>query len=233
VRQQLLQTVILFAIYFSFTSIAYAQDVFNGLVVTEEDSVIRGYLRISLDGQHGKKIEITKNKKVKPQAFYTYQLKYYAFKRDTFAMLNSFYPFKGEDYKAERVEAKIIVRKGKVKLYEAILPGYVPRGANNARATEYNRVSGGDAKNPSRILLLTEYKTYILKDSNGELFGVFNPYYKAYVGGGPLSFKGHEKFVKSVEEVFIPDTELMDQIRKKEFKYDDLPEIVRIFNSRH
>src|SRR5262245_38081334 len=105
---------------------ASSQSAFNGLLVTNEDSVIRGYMRISLD-ERGKKFEITQDKKKKPAVFYSNDLKYYAFKKDTFAFLNAFYPFRGEDYLAQGVEAKILIRRGRVKLYQGVLPEYGKR----------------------------------------------------------------------------------------------------------
>ena len=142
-------------------------------------------------------------------------------------MLNNFYPFKGEDYEAKGVEAKIVIRKGKIKLYEAVLPGY---DFNLARIAEFHskQASGIPSNNTLYRPSDQEYKTYILKDSNGELFGVKNPF-----GANKLRLNGHEDFLKSIETVFGDDEELMSRFNNKELKYKDLPEVVRLYNLKH
>jgi hypothetical protein len=100
---------------------------FDGFVITNQDSLFKGYMKIALDGQAGRRILITNNKKKKPRSFYVKDLKYYAYKKDTSAILRNFYPFVGEDYQVEWLEAEVLISKGKLKLYYA-----TPRTINSS-----------------------------------------------------------------------------------------------------
>jgi len=104
------------------STFSYAQDI-NGYVVTEQNVLIKGNVRILAD-KYGKKISVNDGKSYFTRTFYTRELKSYAYKKDTFAILNAFYPFEGDSYLAENIEAKVLISKGKLKLYYAALPDY-------------------------------------------------------------------------------------------------------------
>lgn len=182
-------------------SFSYTQDV-NGYVVTEQNVMIKGNVKMLAD-QYGKKISINDGKSYFTRTFYTNELKSYAYKKDTFAILNAFHPFKGEDYLAESIEAKVIISKGELKLYYVTLPDY-----------GYTYVSHGPAGIGGYVR--TSYKTYVIEYSNN-LYGVKNG--------------DNERFIKSISIALADNQALLKRIRNNEFKYKDIKKIITLYNA--
>lgn len=180
---------------------SYTQDI-NGYVVTEQNVMIRGNVRI-LGDQYGRKISINDGKSYFTRTFYINDLKSYAYKKDTFAILNAFHPFEGEDYLAENIEAKVLVSKGELKLYYVTLPDY-----------GYTYVSHGP--NSMGGYVRTSYKTYVIEYSNN-LYGVKNG--------------DKESFIKSISVALADNEALLKRIRNNEFKYKDMKKIITIYNA--
>ncbi len=176
---------------------------FDGFVITNQDSLFKGYMKISLDGLKGRRILITNNKKKKPRSFYVKDLKYYAYKKDTSAILKNFYPFVGEDYQVEWMEAEVLISKGKLKLYQAILPNYKQELIMRPSPT------GMPAHEQ------TVYWAYIVKDEESNLIGIKNE---------------KHKFIESIQSVVGNNKELMKRIENKELWNKDMEEIIKIYN---
>lgn len=179
-------------------SLSVAQNI-NGYVVTEQNVIIKGELKILAD-QYGKKISVNDGKSYFTRTFYIQELKAYAYKKDTFAILNAFHPFEGEDYLAENVEAKVLISKGPLKLYYATLPDY---------SVTYIIIGQPGLGTNTR----TSYKTYIIDYSNN-LYGV----------------KTSDSFIKSISTALADNETLLKRIRNKEFKYKDMEKIIAIYN---
>lgn len=180
---------------FIFTS-GYAQK-FDGFVITEQDSLFKGYMRFSLEGGNGLKVLITNDKQKKPRSYFVRDLKYYAYKKDTFALLQAFRPFEGEDYMAVGVEAKFIISKGNVKLFKGDFKNYLAPYFVNG------------------VYIEPVYKTYIVKNQDGDLFGIKYE---------------QDEFLESIKVALGDDLELMKQIENKELRYRDIEEIIKIYN---
>jgi hypothetical protein len=178
---------------------------FDGFVITNQDSLFKGYMKITLDGQKGRRILITDNKKKKPKSFHLQDLKSYAYKRDTTVILRNFYPFEGENYQVELIEAKVLISKGKVKLYYATLPNYKQQLIMIPSATGMTGYGQ------------TLYSTYIVRDLENNLIGIN---------------KEKDKFIESIESIVGDNKELMKRIRNKELGYKDTKEIIKIYNMR-
>lgn len=177
---------------------------FDGFVITNEDSLFRGFMRISIDGQKGRKILITDDKKKAPRSFHLKDLQYYAYRGDTTAILRGFYPFEGENYHVDWLEAKVLISKGKIKLYYATFPEY-----KEELVTYSNGVDG--MPQISKKL----YSTFLVKDLQGNLVGVPNE---------------KDKFIESIRGIVGDNKELMKRIENKELRYKHTEEIIRIFN---
>src|SRR6266496_3153877 len=80
---------------------------FDGFVITDRDSLFKGYMKISVEGT-GRKILLTDDKRKDPKIFKSTNLKYYAYKKDTIAILKNFYPFEEELFQVELMEAKVL-----------------------------------------------------------------------------------------------------------------------------
>jgi hypothetical protein len=186
---------------FFIPSLLYAQKI-NGYVVTEQNVMIKGELKILAD-QYGKKISVNDGKSYFTRTFYLRELKAYAYKKDTFAILNAFHPFEGEDYLAENLEAKVLISKGPLKLYYATLPDY--------SITYINTGYPG-----SGAYTRTNYKTYVINYS-GNLYGVKNG--------------DTQSFVKSISIALADNETLLKRIRNNEFKYKDMEKIIALYNA--
>jgi hypothetical protein len=179
-----------------------AQDI-NGYVVTKDNIVIRGNIRILAD-QQGKKISVNDGKSYFTRTFYINELNAYAHKKDTFAILNSFHPFEGEDYLAESVEAKVLVSKGELKLYYVTFADY---GSIHESGSDYNTAG---------FTYRTSYKTYVIEYSNN-FYGVKNG--------------DQESFIKSISLALADNEALLKRIKSNEFKYKDMKKIISIYSA--
>ncbi len=184
------------------SSFSYTQDV-NGYVVTEQNVKIKGKVKILAD-QYGKKISINDGKSYFTRTFYIHELKSYAYKKDTFAILNAFYPFEGENYLAESTEAKVIISKGELKLYYVTFPDY-----GSTYDSFHNPVAGD-------YTIRTSYKTYVIEYVNN-LYGVKNG--------------DQESFIKSISPALADNEALLKRIRNNEFKCKDIKKIIAIYNN--
>lgn len=185
----------------------------HGFIITEQDSLIRGRLVVKREGPHGsvRYIELMKPGRKKPKTYYAENIRYYALRRDTFALLNAFYPFEGEDYYAQGLEAKVIVARGKMKLYEAVLRDYAT-GTILMPPPEY-----AASRSPSHVMVAKEYPIYIVRDRANILYGIK---------------RDRHEFVECVRRAMGDDVELMTRIENRELKARDMEEIVRLYNSR-
>ncbi|MEX2232531.1 MAG: hypothetical protein WD824_10245 [Cyclobacteriaceae bacterium] len=183
---------------------------FDGFIITHEDSLFEGYMHLSSESNR-RTILITRDKNLKPRTFYVDDLKYYAFKKDTFALLPDFYPFVGDDYVAENLEAKVIVSKGRLKLYQAEFPYY--------RDSYQYLPNRGNPTNPTAppTHMRSFYKSYIVKLPDGQLYGIRNE---------------KSKFIESIEFVIAGDKELLSRVRNKELRFKDTEEIIRAYNRK-
>jgi len=179
---------------------------FDGFVITNKDSLIRGYMKIDLDGLKGRRILITDDKREKPKSFHLNDLKYYCYRKDTFAILRDFYPFEDDDYRVEEIEAKVLVGKGKTKLYHATFPDY------QDRVIMFQSPTGG-MPGYGKVA----YSTYVVRDRKNNLIGI--PYEK-------------EKFIETMKQIVGDNQELMQKIQNKELRYKDTKKIIRIYNTR-
>lgn len=133
----------------------------DGFVITEQDSLFKGYMRISIDGSQ-RNILMTKNKKLPPRQFKTSELKYYAYKKDTFAILKNFYAFEEKSDYIEMIEAKVLISKGKLKLYTGIVPDLDRSNWSSVAITGPNgQMMGAPAPK--------YYRSYIVKNEEGTL----------------------------------------------------------------
>jgi len=176
---------------------------FNGYVITDQNVIIKGELKMLKDAQ-GRKISINDGKSYFIRTFYILDLKSYAYKKDTFMILNAFHPFEGNDYLAEGVEAKVLISKGKLKLYYGKLPEY--RTSVSAMPAPGGGFTG--------VVQKTSESIYIIHD-NESLYGV----------------SGGDNFIKSVSVPLGDDAALMKRIKNKELKYKDIVEIITLYNA--
>ncbi|MFM8911551.1 MAG: hypothetical protein ACKOE6_01375, partial [Flammeovirgaceae bacterium] len=95
---------------------------YDGFIVTTKDSIYKGYMRFVSGGNKGLKLLITNDKKKKPREILLSDIKYYSYKKDTFAILRDFYPFENTEYSISQIEAKIEINNGTLKLYSASIP---------------------------------------------------------------------------------------------------------------
>jgi len=175
---------------------------FNGYVITDQNVMIKGELKMLKDAQ-GRKISINDGKSYFIRTFYILDLKSYAYKKDTFMILNAFHPFEGDDYLAEGVEAKVLISKGKLKLYYGELPEY--RTSVTTMLSPNGVIGAGQRKRES---------IYIIHD-NESLYGV----------------SSGDNFIKSVSVPLGDDAALMKRIKNKELKYKDIVEIITLYNA--
>jgi hypothetical protein len=200
----------LFLIFALLTGTLCDAQKFDGFIITHEDSLFEGYMHLSSE-RNRRTILITPDKNIKPRTFYVDDLKYYAFKKDTFALLPDFYPFVGDDYVAENIEAKVLISKGRLKLYQAEFPDY-------RDSYVYLPNPGNAAGQPGASAPMTSsYKSYIVKLPDGQLYGIR---------------KEKSEFIESIEFVIADDEELMSRVRDKELKFKDTEEIIRAYNRK-
>lgn len=185
---------------------------FDGFVITQEDSLFKGYMIFSSAGGKGTQVLITNDKKKRPRSYLVKDLKYYAYKKDTFALLHAFYPFEGEDYMASGIEGKFVISKGSVKLYHAEFPDYNKIIAGPGLMVGIGGVSVGVGRGNNKA----PYSTYVIRDREGNLHGI----------------KGKkEEFFRLIEIALGDDFELMKRIQSNELGYKDIKEIVKIYNT--
>jgi|SRR5690606_32739283 len=82
------------------------EDKFNGLIITQGDSTIKGYLSFSVGSKdRGTKITLLKTPRGKPRIFSTLELKGFAYKRDTFKIIHDLQPYLDDNKIIEKAEA--------------------------------------------------------------------------------------------------------------------------------
>jgi hypothetical protein len=182
---------------------------FDGFVITQDDSLIRGYMRILKGDHRGSKILITPDKRTVPRMFYSLELKRYVYRKDTIAILENFYPFDEEQYSISKIEAKAIVRTGRLKLYEAILPEYKPT------VGVYIIPTGGAVPVMGAYYYQTGFQTYLVKMEDGSIHGIK---------------KRKKDFIECMEYILSGNPALMALISKGQLRFKDTPEIIRRHN---
>lgn len=186
---------------------------FDGFVITESDSIFKGYMRILNGGEKGIKFLITRDKKKKPRAFFSSELKYYAFKKDTFAYLQNFYLFENTEYPIERLEAKVLFSHGNLKLYSSSI---IPHKKDPQRVTTYFP----GAPMPNGMPGVGSFSTqaepiYIVKNRDGYLTGVR---------------KNKKDFIKAMEVLIGDNTELISEIKSGKLRFADMKKIIALYN---
>jgi hypothetical protein len=179
---------------------------FDGFVVTKRDSIFKGYMRVNFVGLRLAEILLTDDKRKTPRTFKFSEIRLYAYKKDTFEILKPFYPFEEENYAAEDVVAKFIIRKGKLRLYSVTFEGYGP-------GTDFSYVG---SQGITQIRDLT-YPTYVIKDREGVLHGVKSE---------------RNKFQKSIEFLLEDNKELLAKITARELRFRDMKKIIEMYNAR-
>lgn len=179
-----------------------------GYIKLNNDSIIVGYLRryvSHMDGRQG--IELWRTKKDKhPLKISKDAISEYAIKKDTFAILRNFYPFEGEDYQVESIEAEVLISKGKVKLYFATLPDY-----------KNNLIMGPSATGGMTSYGQSLYSIYIVKNTENNLIGIKDE---------------KDKLFKTIQSIIGDDKELVKRVENGELKYKDTEQIIRIYNKK-
>jgi hypothetical protein len=180
---------------------------FDGFVITEQDSLFKGYMKISIDG-YQRNILMTKNKKLPPRQFKTAELKYYAYKKDTFAILKNFYAFEEKSDYIEMVEAKVLISKGKLKLYSGIVPDF-----------DKSNWSPGVIMGPNGQMMMggrvsKYHRTYIVKDEEGTLRVI----------------KSGRDFFQSIEPLISNNVNLVELVRQRKLRFKDTEKIIQLYN---
>lgn len=183
--------------------VSYGQ---NGYVKLSNDSIVAGYLRpyVSyMDGHQG--IELWRTKKDKsPLKIPKAKISEYAIKKDTTALFRDFYPFEGEEYHVESIEAIVLISKGKVKLYSATLGDYKKElmvlPSTTGMSATYGKVP---------------YSIYIVKDEENNLIGIKSD---------------RSSFLKTIQRIIVKDKELLKRVENEELKFKDTEQIIRIYN---
>jgi hypothetical protein len=166
-------------------------------------------MRISIDGSQ-RNILMTKNKKLPPRQFKTSELKYYAYKKDTFAILKNFYAFEEKSDYIEMVEAKVLISRGKLKLYTGIVPDFDRSNWSSVLITGPNgQMMGGPAPK--------YYRTYIVKDEEGTLRVI----------------KSGSDFFESIEPLISRNVNLVELVRQRKLRFKDTEKIIELYNKSH
>jgi hypothetical protein len=186
---------------------------YNGFVITESDSLFKGYMRILSGGAKGTKFLITKDKKKKPKEFFSSELKYYAYKKDTFIFLRDFYPFENADYVFERLEAKVLISRGQLKLYSS---SFFPskKDPNRAIVTSPGMGPQGYGSGVSSIQTKAE-PIYIIKNRDGYFIRVR---------------KNKEDFIRAMESAIGDNTDLIKKVKLRKLSFTDMKKIIVLYN---
>jgi hypothetical protein len=208
--------VILIALIFFSTSL-YAQ---KGYVKFDSgDSIASGYVRQYIshtDGQAG--IEVWKTKTDKhPRRFRKSEIVEYAVKHDTFKVLQHYKPFADLDSKIyfEQVEAKLILR-GKLDLYQI----------KNFRRNRNTVLSGGISGSPNIGFIIPDIdpeigitsSIYILEDRKAGLM---------------RALPSKRKMLDNALQEFFPEKFVLRYSQQKEaIKYNTIPQMVKLYNSK-
>jgi hypothetical protein len=181
---------------------------FDGFVITDQDSLFKGHVRISIDGSQ-RKILLTKNKKLQPREFKTSGLKYYAYKKDTFAILKNFYAFEEKSDYIEMVEAKVLISRGKLKLYTGIVPDF--------DRSNWSAIITGGPTGMTAVPAPKYYRTYIVKDEEGTLRVI----------------KSGSDFFESIEPLISRNVNLVELVRQRKLRFKDTEKIIELYNKSH
>lgn len=186
---------------------------FDGFVITENDSIFKGYMRILSGGVKGTKFLVTKDKKKKPREFFSTELKYYAYKKDTFVYLRNFYPFENADYAFEILEAKVLVSKGTLKLYSS---SFFPdkKDPHKVFASRPGLGPNGYGSGVSSIQTMTE-SIYIIKNRDDYLIGVR---------------KNKKDFLRAMEIAIGDNMDLMNTVKAGKLRFSQMKKIITLYN---
>lgn len=189
----------------------YSSRAQSGFVITVQDSILHGYMRFVRDNNGNSKLLFTTDKKKAPRTFVLADLKYYALKKDTFAILRNFYAFDDEAQPVEVMEARVIVSKGRLKLYHGTLPNL-----EDNRPIIIPIVIPG-AVGVGVITSRPQYTTFIVKNPDGELHAV-----------------RHDKdgFKESILAIVGDNEDLAAEINAGTLKFKDMKAIVLRYNGR-
>jgi hypothetical protein len=194
----------------------------QGYVVNEADSTFAGYVRFyrsSVDGEQG--IEVWKTKRDKhPRKFAMEAITEYAIKNDTFKVFHQYRPFPDKELFFEVMEAKILMR-GKVNLYEIKyyqknVGVYVTVGMlGGAVGGAVGGALGGGVGRHS-----TPVHAYVLEHKKTGFLEAIQP---------------REKELEEPLKNFFPEAYVTKYAEVKgdgKIKYDAIPEMVKLYNSK-
>lgn len=177
----------------------------QNFIVTINDSIFHGYVRPkSIEGVPY--ILFTEDKKKAPKKYRREQLKYYSYKKDTFAIFQNFYPFPDDTEPVDIMEARLLISKGALKLYF----GMMPILSDKIMVTPIVTPTGVGA-----MVQRIPYATYIVKDGEGQLHAVRH---------------AKDGFKDSILSLVGDDEELAEMINSGVLKYDDIEKIIAKYN---
>jgi hypothetical protein len=211
-EKEIVMKILLCIVVFTICNHLLAQD-FDGFVITESDSIFKGYMRIVSGGENGTKFLVTKNKKKKPREFFSNELKYYAYKKDTFIYLRNFYPFENADYAVDILEAKVLISNGRLKLYSStIIPN--KKDPNGVLVTMPGGTRNGFSS-PISHTYATPETIFIVKNQDGELIGIR---------------KNNEDFIRAMEFIIGDNIDLINKVKTKILRFADMKQIITTYN---
>ena len=179
-------------------------DKFNGLVITKDNLIIKGYLKLSVGTiDKGTKITLSKRPNDKPQIFYTLDLKGYVYKGDTFRIIHNLQPYLDDNRIIEKAEARI-AQNGKLILYE------IPE-------TYYSTIpiSTGGPVGTTSMTMINKSFIYVISNTKGELIGVKK-----------------DNFNNEMHNLLLDAPDMLERIENRVLKFKDIEKIVKEYNQR-
>lgn len=180
------------------------EEKYNGLVITEDNSVIRGYLMFSVGTrEQGTKIKLLKKPNDNPQIFYTLELKGYVYKKDTFKIIQNLQPYQDDNKVIKKAEARIAER-GKLVLYEIPEIYY-------SNMPIYSGTQGGT----SSMVTINKNFIYVIQNAKGEMIGIKK-----------------DNFIETTREILFDAPDILQKIQNKDLKFRDLELIIKDYNQK-
>lgn len=177
---------------------------YNGFVVTEDSSIMKGFLRFEVGSvDRGKKIKLSKKPNDSPLIFYALDLRGYVFKKDTFIIVHNLQPFDDDTRTISKAEA-LVVQSGKLKLLK-VEEVYLSQmwGLNPAQLGLQN------------TLAITKEHTKIIRDSNGNMISI-----------------RRKNFKDNMKTLLKDAPDLLNQIENNTLGYSELERIIESYNYR-
>jgi hypothetical protein len=180
----------------------------KGFVITQDDSLYHGFMRFTSDGEGGQKLLITNDKKKKPREYRLSDLKFYAYKKDTIAVLRDFFPFEEDDGVVEIMEARVIVSKGVLKLYHGSLP--ITSGHSTVALVPTISPVGFGV-----MATRQPYNTFLIRTPDGQIRAIKHQ---------------NDDFEESILPYIEDNEALAADVRSGKLKFRDIKEIILRYN---